>query len=175
MKKLSFSLVALFMLFMSHHAIAAEQSAQQDQAAASATTATVMAKTDSTEGAASEPVATPAVEKPATTAPATEPASETPVEPKTEEEVSDEKASENLEFVSGEINAVDEATKTVTVKLYGETEKSTGDKVISVKVNDSTDITDGEADRDLKSLTPSTEVDVEYDPATNIATYIFVY
>ena len=33
----------------------------------------------------------------------------------------------------------------------------------------------GEQDRDLKSLTVGTEVDVEYDPATNKATYIFVY
>ena len=82
---------------------------------------------------------------------------------------------ENLEFVSGEVSSLDEAAKTVTVKLYGETEGGKSDKVLTVKVDGTTDITDGEKDRDLKSLTAGTEVDVEYDPATNKATYIFVY
>ena len=83
--------------------------------------------------------------------------------------------SENLEFVSGEVAATDPAAKTVTVKLYGETENATNDKTITVKLDEATDITDGEKDRDIKSLTNGTEVDVEYDPATNKATYIFVY
>ena len=83
--------------------------------------------------------------------------------------------SENLEFVSGEIAAVDTAAKTVTVKLYGETENATNDKVLTIKLDETTDITDGEKDRDIKSLTNGTEVDVEYDPAMNKATYIFVY
>ncbi len=82
---------------------------------------------------------------------------------------------ENLEFVSGEITSSDEAAKTVTVKLYGETENATNDKILTIKLDESTDITDGEKDRDIKSLTNGTEVDVEYDPATNKATYIFVY
>ena len=82
---------------------------------------------------------------------------------------------ENLEFVSGEVSALDETAKTVTVKLYGEAEDGKSDKVLTVKVDETTDITDGEKDRDLKSLTAGTEVDVEYDPATNKATYIFVY
>ena len=84
-------------------------------------------------------------------------------------------ASENLEFVSGEITSLDESAKTVTVKLYGETENAANDKILTVKLDTTTDITDGEKDRDIKSLTNGTEVDVEYDPATNKATYIFVY
>ncbi len=82
---------------------------------------------------------------------------------------------ENLEFVSGEVSATDEAAKKVTVKLYGETENDANDKLLTVSVDDSTDITDGEKDRDLKSLAAGTEVDVEYDPTTSKATYIFVY
>ncbi len=82
---------------------------------------------------------------------------------------------DNLEFISGEISVSDEATQSVTVKLYGETESGTSDKTLKVMIDGTTDITDGEQDRDLKSLTAGTEVDVEYDPATNKATYIFVY
>ncbi len=82
---------------------------------------------------------------------------------------------ENLEFVSGEVTAVNETAKTLSVKLYGETENSTENKTLTVSVDASTDITDGEKDRDLKSLTAGTEVDAEYDPASNKATYIFVY
>ena len=63
----------------------------------------------------------------------------------------------------------------ITVKLYGETENEPKEKTISVKVDETTDITDGEKDRDFKSLASGTEVDVEYDPASNKATYIFVY
>lgn len=85
------------------------------------------------------------------------------------------KDAENLEFVSGEIASVDQAAKTITVKLYGETENQTTEKTLKVTVDQNTDITDGEKDRDLPSLTASTEVDVEYDPASNKATYIFVY
>jgi hypothetical protein len=84
-------------------------------------------------------------------------------------------STENLEFVSGEVSAVDEAAKSITVKLYGETENEASNKALTVKVDETTDITDGEKDRDLKSLTSGTEVDVEYDPASNKATYIFVY
>ena len=82
---------------------------------------------------------------------------------------------ENLEFISGEVSALDEASKSLTVKLYGETENAPSDKTLKVTVDTNTDITDGEQDRDLKSLSVGTEVDVEYDPATNKATYIFVY
>ncbi len=83
--------------------------------------------------------------------------------------------SENLEFVSGEVSSLDEAAGTLTIKLYGETENKTSDKILTVRADNATDITDGEQDRALKSLTAGTEVDVEYDPATNKATYIFVY
>ncbi len=86
-----------------------------------------------------------------------------------------EPAIDNLEFISGEISALDEASKTLTVKLYGEAESGAADKALAVTVDDATDITDGEKDRDLRSLVAGTEVDVEYDPATKKATYIFVY
>lgn len=86
-----------------------------------------------------------------------------------------ETATDNLEFISGEITAMDEAAKTVTVKMYGETADNEADKMLTVTVDASTDITDGEQDRELKSLAAGTEVDVEYDPATKKATYIFVY
>jgi hypothetical protein len=82
---------------------------------------------------------------------------------------------ENLEFVSGEVTSTDPAAQSVTVKLYGETEDASSEKILTVTVDAETDITDGEKDRDLASLAPATEVDVEYDPATNKATYIFVY
>lgn len=82
---------------------------------------------------------------------------------------------DNLEFISGEISELDEASKSVSVRLYGENETTASDKVLKVAVDENTDITDGEQDRDLKSLSAGTEVDVEYDPATNKATYIFVY
>jgi hypothetical protein len=82
---------------------------------------------------------------------------------------------DNLEFISGEVSELDEPGKSVSVRLYGETEDAASDKVLKVTVDENTDITDGEQDRDLKSLATGTEVDVEYDPATNKATYIFVY
>ncbi len=86
-----------------------------------------------------------------------------------------EVATDNLEFVSGEVGELDEAGKTITVKLYGEAESTTTNKTLKVSVDASTDITDGEQDRDFKSLSAGTEIDVEYDPTTNKATYIFVY
>ncbi|MBI4352873.1 MAG: hypothetical protein HY593_03000 [Candidatus Omnitrophica bacterium] len=89
--------------------------------------------------------------------------------------VEEPSATENLEFVSGEVSGVDEAAKTITVKLYGETEGETAEKMLTVNVDENTDITDGEKDRELKSLTAGTEVDVEYDPASKKATYVFVY
>ncbi len=82
---------------------------------------------------------------------------------------------DNLEFVSGEISAMDEVSKSVSIRLYGETENAADEKILKVAIDENTDITDGEQDRDLKSLATGTEVDVEYDPSTNKATYIFVY
>ena len=105
------------------------------------------------------PVETPAPAQAATT----EPAATTPA------------IADNLEFVSGEVSAADEAQKSLTVKLYGTDEKESAEKTLTVKVDENTDITDGEKDRDLKSLTAGTEVDVEYEPTSNKATYIFVY
>ena len=135
---------------------------------------------------AAEPVVTttPAPEVSTVASPATDmvaaavqPASPAPTAPMVTDQAaaSPTPSTENLEFISGEIASMDEATKTITVKLYGETEQTTSDKIVSIKLDDTTDITDGEKDRDIKSLTQGTEVDVEYDPATSKATYIFVY
>jgi predicted lipid-binding transport protein (Tim44 family) len=104
-------------------------------------------------------------------APVETPAQAPVVSPVAEEAIN----TENLEFISGEVTAADEAAKTVTIKLYGETEADANQKILTVKVDETTDITDGEKDRDTKSLSPGTEVDVEYDPASSKATYIFVY
>ena len=126
-----------------------------------------MADTTTTAPVAPAPeIAVPVVD---TTAPAAASVAETaPV-------AADAVNAENLEFVSGEVSTLDEASKTLTVKLYGESDSTPSDKTLKVTVDPNTDITDGEQDRDLKSLTAGTEVDVEYDPATNKATYIFVY
>ena len=115
---------------------------------------------------AEEPAAVPVA--------ADNPASPTPAE-SVAAPAAEDTAADNLEFVSGEIGELDEASKSVSVRLYGEDENTASDKVLKVTVDENTDITDGEQDRDLKSLTAGTEVDVEYDPTTNKATYIFVY
>lgn len=114
---------------------------------------------------------TPVIEAPATPAPAVE----TAPAPAPTEEAADVAVNENLEFVSGEVSSVDGTAKSLTVKLYGETEDSVTDKTLTVTTDESTDITDGEKDRELGTLAAGTEVDVEYDPATKKATYIFVY
>lgn len=118
------------------------------------------------------PAAAPAVEA----APPVEPAAvPPPVEAAPIVAPAAEIVTDNLEFISGEISAMDEASKSVSVRLYGEDETASSEKVLQVTADENTDITDGEQDRDLKSLAVGTEVDVEYDPATNKATYIFVY
>jgi len=85
-----------------------------------------------------------------------------------------DRETDDLEFMSGEITAIDEAAKTITVKPYQNTEDG-GAELLTVSVDGATDITDGEQDRTLASLAPGTEVDVEYDSAKKRATYIFVY
>jgi hypothetical protein len=124
-----------------------------------------------------ETVMDPTAMADATTAASVEaaPTTEAAVPDVTEAEaVVEVETADNLEFVSGEVTSIDQATKTVTLKLYGETEGE-AEKTLSVKVEDTTDITDGEKDRELASLTAGTEVDVEYDPASSKATYIFIY
>ena len=128
--------------------------------------------------AQAETAPTPTTTEEVVTAPESSNAAVTTTETGVEPNEAAAKAAEldqNLEFVSGEVTAVNETAKTLSVKLYGETENSTENKTLIVAVDDSTDITDGEKDRELKSLTPGTEVDAEYDPASNKATYIFVY
>ena len=158
MKKYGFALVLIFGLTTLAHA----ETSTSDASVSTTTNNDVMATSVSAPAAAvsTDPVVPAAV---ATPAAATSVAAENGAN------------GENLEFISGEVSETDEANKTITVKLYGETENTPGDKSITVKVEPSTDITDGEKDRDLKSLTKGTEVDVEYDPTSSKATYIFVY
>jgi hypothetical protein len=133
--------------------------------------------------AVAEPVADPAVEPTPAVEPEAVPAPEAPAAPVADavaatpavEPAVTDIVAENLEFVSGEVTSIDETAKTVTLKLYGDTEDAANDKVLTVSLDDNTDVTDGEKDRDLKSLTAGTEVDVEYDAKSNKATYIFVY
>lgn len=122
--------------------------------------------------------ATPATPAPAAEAAVTAEApivAEAPAPAPAAEETADVAANENLEFVSGEVSVVDAAAESLTVKLHGETEENVPDKTLTVTTDASTDITDGEKDRELGSLSAGTEVDVEYDPASKKATYIFVY
>lgn len=162
MKKLLF-IVVLCSLNMVSYNLQAEEMTEYPEAVAPAET--VSKAPAAAEAPAEAPQAVEAtVEIPAVVE--TSPVAEAPV---------DTTAIENLEFISGEVTGMDEAAKSLTVKLYGETEDETAEKSLTVKVDETTDITDGEKDRDLKSLAAGTEVDVEYDPASNKATYIFVY
>ena len=178
MKRIA-ALLVVFGCFLVVPVRAEEMAKAADSTSKPAVVATPSATstTTTTEAAPApaEAMAPAAVEAAAPAAPASEevavPAPATSGAPK---EAAAAKA-ENLEFISGEVSAVDEASKSLTVKLYGETENKPSDKTLKVTVDTGTDITDGEQDRALKSLTTGTEVDVEYDPATNKATYIFVY
>ncbi len=156
---------------------ASATNASADLRPAAVSTSTAVSPTDTSSAPTGMTPAAPAVQSMAPPAPGV-PAVPMPAQPAataTAEKIAETTATENLEFISGEITGADQAAKTITVKLYGETENAAADKILTVKVDESTDITDGEKDRDFKSLTASTEVDVEYDPATNKATYIFVY
>ena len=155
MRNSSFVLSLMALILMTP-AVYAEDAAS-DIAAPSAE---VVAEPEAVAVVPSEPAEAPAIVIP-------EPAIPTPDIP--------EAVSDNLEFISGEISAMDEATKSVSVRLYGEDETASSEKVLKVSIDENTDITDGVQDRDLKSLTVGTEVDVEYDPASSKATYIFVY
>jgi hypothetical protein len=169
MRKVSI-LFLLFCFALMGYAFAADQG----QTAPDTTSAPAAESAPAAPAVATAPV-TPAVApqaEPAVAPPAAAPA---PVEVPAPAPAPAANAADNLEFVSGEISALDEAKKTITVKLYGEAEANAKDKTLTVTVDTTTDITDGEKDRDLKSLTQGTEVDVEYDPATKKATYIFVY
>ena len=162
MKKYVLALVLFFGLTgLSFAEETATAPAANDSAVSAPAAVTAEAPAPTADAVSPEVVEAP---MPAATPASAESATATPAAP-----------AENLEFISGEVSAVDEANKSVTVKLYGETENTPGDKSITVMVEKTTDITDGEKDRDLKSLTNGTEVDVEYDPASNKATYIFVY
>lgn len=159
MKKTAVSIVTLFLLTLAVGAFATEVENQASPAVATPQPAAEITPIPS-DAPATAPVT---AEIPV--APAEVPA---PVDPEAQ-------VVENLEFKSGEVTTIDEATKSVTMKLYGETETAGNEQILTVKVNEATDITDGEKDRDLKSLTAGTEVDVEYDPINSVATYIFVY
>src|SRR5688500_2004175 len=109
-----------FLILVSNPAFAAEEAVSAEtQAAASVTT----------EEAAPAPVPVP------------DTIAEVPVEstipaegaaPVEEPEPAVAALAENLEFISGEITAIDESAQSVTVKLYGETENEANDKILSV-------------------------------------------
>jgi hypothetical protein len=166
MKKSALLILSLGFVLVSHNAFCADEKAAPAAELTPVTPVTAEAVEPAT-AAVAEGVA-PAAEP---TPVATEVAEPAPLTA----EVAPAVPADNLEFISGEISAIDPAAKTVTVKLYGETENAAADKFLVISLDDTTDITDGEKDRDLKSLASGTEVDVEYDPATKKATYIFVY
>ncbi len=184
MKKASVSVLAIALLFISSYCFSEESTTAKTEVVT--TTQTTTQEPNAIETVVATPAETPVIatqpfaseqpvvdEAPVQSAPvAVESPVETQLAPVTTKET---EISENVEFVSGEVSSIDAAAKTVTVKLYGEADDKAGDKVITVKVDESTDITDGDKDRDLGSLSTGTEVDVEYDPASNKATYIFVY
>jgi hypothetical protein len=149
------ALVMVFGLFAFSPVLQAEEPVAEPAPSADAMTAPAPE--------AVEPAAAPMAAEPAAVPAESVPAAEPALNP------------ENLEFVSGEVASLDEASKSVTVKLYGDTENAPSDKTLKVTVDENTDITDGEQDRELKSLTAGTEVDVEYAPPNQNATYIFVY
>ncbi len=80
-------------------------------------------------------------------------------------------------LISGEITAIDENSKTITAVIFHDKEKAQSEenKSLTVKLSNETDITDGKKDLELKQLRLGDEVEIEYDPTTNKATYIFVY
>lgn len=163
MKKMSFFVIMLLVVFGIQPAFAADVA----ETTVAAATEVVDTAKDVVETAVEAPVEAAAdiaeeITPEEVPAPAEAPVLEAPVV-------------ENLEFVSGEVTSLDEAASKLSIKLYGETGDGSSDKSITVSVDPNTDITDGEKDRELKSLAPGTEVDVEYDPASSKATYIFVY
>ena len=170
MKNFVISVLALFSILVVCPVFAEDASAP----AASSSSSTSSEAVASEPAAPAAPASVVSTDESAVATPAAVAAPEMSVEKALEPAVP---GSDNLEFISGEITSLDQAAKTITVKLYGESENaSTGaEKILTVKVDENTDITDGEKDRDLKSLAANTEVDVEYDPATSKATYIFVY
>ena len=148
--------------------------AEDAPASKASTTTTETAMAAPAAPAAATMTAPKAAEEPATPA-MTEAAPATENAPAVKAVKTTTEKAENLEFVSGEVSGMDETAKSLTIKLYGETENAPTDKTLKVTVDSNTDITDGEQDRALKTLSAGTEVDVEYDPATNKATYVFVY
>lgn len=168
MKKFVFALFLTFALAGSSFAEEATMSATTSET--TVTTTSNSTSVDNATAAVNNAMGAAPEEAPKTAATETTTTSTT-----TTTETASTDSGENLEFISGEVSALDEANKMITIKLYGETENTPGEKSITVVVDSSTDITDGEKDRDLKSLTAGTEVDVEYDPSSTKATYIFVY
>jgi hypothetical protein len=153
----------------------AEETTSTAQSTPTTDVTTVAPAPDAAQPAAPTP---PQIEVPPPTpmdASAVIPAVSEPVQAPAATAPTPETLTDNLEFISGEVSAVDESAKTVSVRLYGDEGATAGEKILKVVVDETTDLTDGEKDRDLKSLTVGTEVDVEYDPTSSKATYIFVY
>ena len=84
-------------------------------------------------------------------------------------------ALENLDFASGEILTFDGASGKMDVKVYLDANGEANEQTLSLKVENQTEITDGENELKTDALAKGAEVDVEYDTRTKAATYIFVY
>ena len=82
---------------------------------------------------------------------------------------------ENLDFASGEVVTLDPATGKLDVKIYLDAAGNANEQTMSLTVDPSTEITNGETDLKTDALKAGAEIDVEYDVRTKKATYIFVY
>jgi len=82
---------------------------------------------------------------------------------------------EGLVFASGEIVAVQHESQAFRVRIYFDREGNYDRHEIALTYGPQTLFTDGEQDLDRMALQKDREVDVEYDPRTRMATYVFVY
>jgi len=82
---------------------------------------------------------------------------------------------DSLDFASGEISAFNATSGVLDVKVYLDVAGDAKERTVSLNVDQTTEITDGEADLKADSLKPNAEIDVEYDTTNNKATYIYIY
>jgi hypothetical protein len=82
---------------------------------------------------------------------------------------------DQYEFISGEIVSFDGQSGDLVVKVYLNDEGDPVNRTLKFKLDSHCEITDGENDLTVAALKPDLEVDVEYDEAQMLASYIFVY
>src|SRR5258706_10342838 len=75
-------------------------------------------------------------------------------------------ALENLDFASGEILTFDAPSGKIDVKVYLDANGEANEQTLSLKVDNQTEITDGENELKTDALVKGAEVDVEYDTRT---------